>query len=109
MDTQSNDSGNDCPGQGKCHGCVKWCDACGDVEHVCDTRIAMERCDAHPIPPEQGTISARRKAAEQKLYEAQVMEREARTELAKVYELQTARNEYAEQVHAHEKRMFGIK
>lgn len=88
---------------------MKWCDACGDVEHVCDTRIAMGRCDAHPIPPEQGTISARRKAAEQKLYEAQVMEREARTELAKVYELQTARNEYAEQVHAHEKRMFGIK
>lgn len=68
----------------------------------------MERCDEHPIPPEQGVISARRKAAEHKLYEAQVMEREARAELVDVHELQTARNEYAKQVHAYEKRLFGV-
>ena len=33
----------DCPGEGKCHGCMDWCDQCGDVDEVCDA----DRCDAH--------------------------------------------------------------
>lgn len=32
-----------CPGQGKCHGCLSWCDECGDVDTVCNA----ERCDRH--------------------------------------------------------------
>jgi len=26
----------ECPGEGQCHGCLSWCDLCGDVDHVCD-------------------------------------------------------------------------
>lgn len=33
----------ECPGEGACHGPVKWCDNCGDVDRVCD----MDECDAH--------------------------------------------------------------
>lgn len=25
-----------CPGYGACHGCLKWCDICGDVGQMCD-------------------------------------------------------------------------
>lgn len=25
-----------CPGEGKCHGCMCWCDWCGDVDTVCN-------------------------------------------------------------------------
>ena len=32
-----------CPGPGRCHGCVSWCDDCGDVGDVCNA-IA---CDRH--------------------------------------------------------------
>ena len=35
---------DECPGKGKCHGCLKWCDECGDVDHTCD----FPDCDAHP-------------------------------------------------------------
>ena len=34
---------DECPGKGKCHGCVKWCDKCGDVDHTCD----FPDCDTH--------------------------------------------------------------
>ncbi len=33
----------DCTGPGNCHGCLKWCNVCGDVDDVCDDRT----CDAH--------------------------------------------------------------
>jgi hypothetical protein len=33
----------ECPGQGACHGCVVWCDRCGDVGDVC----SASRCDVH--------------------------------------------------------------
>lgn len=33
----------DCPGPGKCHGCLSWCDNCGDVDMVCDD----PNCSAH--------------------------------------------------------------
>lgn len=34
---------SDCPGAGRCHGCLAWCDRCGDVSKVCDAT----RCDKH--------------------------------------------------------------
>jgi hypothetical protein len=38
---------DDCPGEGKCHGCAKWCDACGDVDDVCDHgECNVHRCVA---------------------------------------------------------------
>lgn len=34
-----------CPGEGKCHGCLCWCDLCGDVGEVCDASGCMRhRC-----------------------------------------------------------------
>jgi hypothetical protein len=33
----------ECPGQHKCHGCLKWCSYCGDVAWVCD----YPQCDEH--------------------------------------------------------------
>ncbi len=33
----------ECPGEGRCHGCISWCDRCGDTLTVCD----CERCDRH--------------------------------------------------------------
>lgn len=32
-----------CPGAGRCHGCLGWCDRCGDVGEVCD----YPECDHH--------------------------------------------------------------
>jgi hypothetical protein len=46
-----------CPGEGVCHGCLKWCDYCGDVGDVCDC-VWPFYCDTHgrypekPRPPE---------------------------------------------------------
>lgn len=34
---------SDCPGRFKCHGPASWCDACGDVDLICDDPA----CDAH--------------------------------------------------------------
>lgn len=34
---------DDCPGAGRCHGSLAWCDRCGDVSRVCDAA----RCDRH--------------------------------------------------------------
>lgn len=39
---------SDCPGEGKCHGCVSWCDYCGDVSEVCPDDF--RNCDAHYCP-----------------------------------------------------------
>jgi hypothetical protein len=35
---------DECPGAGKCHGCMCWCDRCGDVTAVCD---GEGHCDQH--------------------------------------------------------------
>lgn len=32
-----------CQGPGTCHGCLKWCDLCGDVSATCDASA----CDIH--------------------------------------------------------------
>jgi len=34
---------DECPGEGKCHGCLGWCDRCGDVGEVCN----YPDCDQH--------------------------------------------------------------
>lgn len=36
-------SDEECPGAGKCHGCMSWCDRCGDVDTTCDCEV----CDQH--------------------------------------------------------------
>jgi hypothetical protein len=33
----------DCAGMGRCHGCMVWCDSCGDVGAMCDAIF----CDRH--------------------------------------------------------------
>jgi hypothetical protein len=35
----------DCPGAGKCHGCMCWCDVCGDVDTTCDS--VQGECSRH--------------------------------------------------------------
>jgi hypothetical protein len=39
----ASDDSLDCPGEGRCHGCMSWCDRCGDVDTVCDAAP----CDQH--------------------------------------------------------------
>jgi hypothetical protein len=103
------DLDDECPGEGKCHGCLSFCNNCGDVGHVCDTRLAGGRCDAHPIPPEWGELRKRRREAEKKLLEATRLDREARKELDAIRDDEIARNEYTKQRHREENEMFGIK
>ena len=43
---------DDCPGKGKCHGCICWCDWCGDVKDVCNAEWPG-CCDTHKRYPEQ--------------------------------------------------------
>lgn len=33
-----------CTGEGNCHGCLCWCDNCGEVSEVCDDK---RLCDTH--------------------------------------------------------------
>lgn len=35
---------DECPGEGRCHGCMNWCPWCDDVANVCD----FGQCDVHP-------------------------------------------------------------
>lgn len=36
---------DECPGVGRCHGCVGWCPECGTVANVCDAPTCMRhRC-----------------------------------------------------------------
>ena len=48
-----------CPGKYKCHGCMQWCDVCGDVDQICDD----PHCDTHKrwneIEQEYASASAR--------------------------------------------------
>lgn len=71
---------DECPGEGKCHGPMGWCDNCGDVKHICPERLRGERCDAHPVPPEWSEIRAARKATSLKFLEAQSLQHEASIE-----------------------------
>lgn len=40
----ADDAPDACPGRGQCHGCMSWCNNCGDVHHVCTDASS---CDAH--------------------------------------------------------------
>ncbi len=39
----------ECAGKGRCHGCMCWCDHCGDVRAVCgaDPEAELKQCDTH--------------------------------------------------------------
>jgi hypothetical protein len=41
-----------CTGEGACHGCLKWCDYCGNVDAVCDVQWP-HWCDIHQRYPEK--------------------------------------------------------
>jgi hypothetical protein len=97
---------DECPGPGKCHGPRVWCDNCGNVGHICDTRLRDERCDAHPVPPTPGEIAARRKAAEAKLAEGRRIIAEGEAELMQVREDARARQAYGEQLDALKRELF---
>lgn len=46
------DTGECCPGKGRCHGPLSWCTHCGDVGDVCDAPPG--HCDCHPDEDEEG-------------------------------------------------------
>lgn len=39
----NDDAQEPCPGEGRCHGCRRWCNDCGDVREVCED----VGCDQH--------------------------------------------------------------
>ena len=92
------DADDECPGAGLCHGCLKWCANCGDVDHVCDARLRGERCDAHPVPPDWPGLRKDRREAELKLRRGQAMVHEAQRDLEEVGEAERARRAYDEQM-----------
>ncbi len=89
--------GDPCPGAGKCHGCLKWCDVCGDVAHICDDRLDGRRCDEHPVPPEWGTICNDKAAVERKRAEGRRLLREVDAEMDLVNDAANARRAYDKQ------------
>lgn len=56
----ANDTDDECPGFGKCHGCMQWCYQCGDVDTVCDAA----RCDCHRCYDCKAKLSAEDHEAE---------------------------------------------
>lgn len=98
---------DECPGKGQCHGCLKWCSVCGDVTHVCDSRLEGKRCDEHPVPPPMGELRKRREEAERRLRNAEAQARAARRDLEEIAEAEHARRIYLDQVAEDEQRIFG--
>jgi hypothetical protein len=89
---------NECPGDGLCHGCLRWCSCCGDVSHVCDARLRGERCEAHPVPPSWSVLRTARAGAEKKRLYALRLDREALNEFQEVVDGENARRAYDRQV-----------
>jgi hypothetical protein len=87
----------ECPGADKCHGCLKWCDLCGDVAHVCDTRLRGEVCAEHPVPETASIIRTARAAAERKIADGIRMQREGEEDLREVVAASGARRIYESQ------------
>jgi hypothetical protein len=98
---------DECPGKGLCHGCLKWCDFCDDVTHVCDMRLDGKRCDCHPTPPQMGELRDRRADTERRLRIAEANVRAARRDLEELAEQEHARRVYLKQVSEQEARIFG--
>ncbi len=84
-------SEDECPGTGECHGPLRWCSTCMDVDQVCDMRRRGERCDCHPLPPSWSVIKLARKLAEAKIAEAAASLSEGRRQLAEVEETERIR------------------
>jgi hypothetical protein len=101
-------SDGECAGEGNCHGCLKWCSSCGDVGHVCDTRLRGERCDEHPVPPRWETLRRARAAIEAQAAEAKRVLRQAEADLAEIQDQENARREYDRQMAEVERRMFEV-
>ncbi len=91
---------DECPGEGLCHGCLQWCSRCGDVKHVCDTRLRDERCAEHPVPPQSHVLRAELRMWEKKAADARAALREAEPECERYRESMRARTEYDRQVEA---------
>jgi hypothetical protein len=100
-------SDNECTGTGNCHGCLKWCVACGDVKHVCDMRLRGERCDEHPVPPTWAELRRDRAAVEQEIARARRIEREAQEAGRVVVDGESARRAYDRQMADEERRIMG--
>lgn len=90
--------GDPCPGRGKCHGCLDWCDECGTVRHVCDARLDGKRCDEHPVPEPWAVIRAAKNAAAAKMKAASQMANEATKELQDARDKENARIAYDTQI-----------
>jgi hypothetical protein len=99
----------ECPGAGKCHGCLKWCVNCGDVAHVCDARLRGDRCDEHPVPPQWTALRHARGEAERRAKEASRLKREVESLLAEVTDQERARRAYDAQRAEEERRAFEVK
>lgn len=99
----------ECPGAGKCHGCLKWCNECGDiVTHVCDARLRGERCDQHPVPPPSNVIRSARKAAEAMIDKGREMERDGQVALREAVAAEGARRVYDRQMAGEERKAFAV-
>jgi hypothetical protein len=99
---------SECPGKGRCHGCMDWCSICGSVRHVCDVRLEGRRCDEHPVPPDWPALKARRRHAEAAVRKASVAMREAGQELESVADLEQARRAFSGQIEAAERRFWPL-
>lgn len=98
----------ECPGNGKCHGCLKWCSTCGDVAHVCDARLEGRRCDEHPVPAPWVTIRAARHAAEQKIADGKRAICDGEAQLQGVIDAENARRAYDRQMAEDERKVFEV-
>lgn len=45
---------DECPGTGRCHGSLSWCNICGNVDRVCD--FGPYFCNLHYPEDENGDI-----------------------------------------------------
>lgn len=95
-----------CPGEGKCHGCMRWCSTCGTVAQVCDARLDGKHCNDHPVPPPWQDLKKTRAAAERKVSQAKAMLHEGASELEAVEEQERVRRIYDRQLVEHERQYW---
>ncbi len=108
----SDDEIPECPGAGFCHGCLEFCSVCGDVRHVCDTRLRNERCDEHPVPPTRREILLTRRAAEKAIRDGARVRDAGLALLNAVADQEHARDAYNRQLNElreqEERKAFGV-
>ena len=95
-----------CPGTGRCHGCLRWCDECGSVRHVCDMRLRGERCDQHPVPPPMHKLRQQRYAQQRIIAKARADIRAAEHELIGIEDQTQAARAFLAQLAKEEKCLF---